>query len=260
MTREQPRVPGAGAGLDFRLDGCRALVTGAGGGLGRSVADGLASLGASVVGTSRNAATADELADRYGTEPCVLDVRDVASFESVVGRVWAERPLDVLVNNAGVNRPQPMLEVDEQSWDEIQATNLKGAFFLTQAVARRLVAAQRPGSVVTIGSQAGLVGIEERAAYAASKGGVTALTRVMAIELAAHGIRVNAVAPTFVSTALTRSTLERPELREAFLARIPLGRFGEPDDVAAAVAFLVGPMAGLITGHTLVVDGGWTAW
>ena len=118
----------------------------------------------------------------------------------------------------------------------------------------------RGGAFVNIGSQAGLVGIEERAAYCSSKGGVVQLTKVLAIELAPHDIRVNAVAPTFIRTELTKSTLERPEMRDRLLARLPVGRFGEPDEVVGAVAFLAGPASSLITGHTLVVDGGWTAW
>lgn len=118
----------------------------------------------------------------------------------------------------------------------------------------------RAGSIVHVGSQAGTVGIEERSAYCASKGGLTQLTKVMAIELAPYQIRVNTVAPTFVPTELNRSTLERPDLRERFLGRIPMGRFGEPAEVAGAVAYLAGPMASLVTGHTLLVDGGWTAW
>ena len=246
--------------VNFRLDGRRALVTGAGGGLGRAIADGLADLGAQVVATSRDASTAAELAERYGTTPCVLDVLDTASIEATVAEISSDKPIDILVNNAGVNHPQPVLDVDEGSWDHVLDTNLKGVFFLTQAIARRICADGGSGSVVNIGSQAGSVGIEERAAYCASKGGLVQLTRVLAIELAQQGIRVNTVAPTFVLTELTRATLERPELREHFLGRIPMGRFAEPEDVVGAVAFLAGPMSSMVTGHTLLVDGGWTAW
>ncbi len=246
--------------VDFRLDGRRALVTGAGGGLGRAIADGLAELGAQVVATSRDVSTAAELAMRYGTAPCILDVLDTASIEATVAEIFSDHPIDILVNNAGVNHPQPVLDVDERSWDHVLDTNLKGVFFLTQAVARRICADGGRGSVVNIGSQAGSVGIEERAAYCASKGGLEQLTRVLAIELAQQGIRVNTVAPTFVLTELTRATLERPDLRENFLGRIPMGRFAEPEDVVGAVAFLAGPMSSMVTGHTLLVDGGWTAW
>jgi NAD(P)-dependent dehydrogenase (short-subunit alcohol dehydrogenase family) len=245
--------------VSFRLDGSRAMVTGAAGGLGRAIADGLSDLGATVIGTSRDPLTAQQLADRYGTAPCVLDAVDLGSMDRAVDRASEDGPIDILVNNAGVNAPQPALQVDESTWNRILDTNLKGPFFLTQAVARRLVAAGRPGAVVNVSSQAGSVGIEERAAYCASKGGLDQLTRVLAIELAAHGIRVNGVGPTFVETALTRSSLARPEVREEFLGRIPLGMFAQPEDVVGAAAFLAGPMSSMVTGHTLLVDGGWTA-
>lgn len=246
--------------MDFRLDGKRALVTGAGRGLGRAIADGLAELGAEVVGTSRDAATATTIAERYGTKPALLDVTDTAAIRATVEEIWADGPLDILVNNAGYNRPQPILEVDEETWDAVFDTNLKGVFFCSQAVIRLMRAAERAGSIVHVGSQAGSVGLEERSAYCSSKGGVHQLTKVMAIELAQQGIRVNAVAPTFVPTELNRSTLERPELRELFLSRIPMHRFGDASEVAGAVAYLAGPMSSLVTGHVLHVDGGWTAW
>jgi NAD(P)-dependent dehydrogenase (short-subunit alcohol dehydrogenase family) len=244
--------------MSFRLDGRRALVTGGAGGLGRAIADGLTELGASVAVTTRDAGTATRLADQYGSA-YVLDVLDVASIQGVVDDVWDSGPIDVLVNNAGVNRPAPAMELTQEAWDEVVDTNLRGAFFVAQAVARRMIESGTGGSIVNIGSQAGSVGIEERAAYCASKGGVAQMTKVLALELAQHGIRVNNVAPTFVLTELTRSTLENPDLRDEFLSRIPLGRFGEPDDVAGAVAYLAGDMASMVTGHTLLVDGGWTA-
>lgn len=245
--------------VDFGLKRRRALVSGAAGGLGTAIADGLAELGAQVVATSRDVRTAHRLAERYGTNPCTLDVRDTASIQTVVDQVWADGGLDILVNNAGVNRPAAMLDVTESDWDTVVDTNLKGVFFLTQAVVGHMRAENRPGSVVNIGSQAGAVGIEERAAYCASKGGLVQLTRALALELAEHDIRVNSVAPTFVLTELTRSTLEQPELRERFLGRIPMGRFARPEDVVGAVAYLSGDMSAMVTGHTLLVDGGWTA-
>lgn len=244
---------------DFGLRNQRALVTGAGRGLGLAIAEMLSELGAEVVATSRSADTAAALAERFGTPACVLDVRDVGSIRTAMDEVWSQGPVDILVNNAGVNVPQPVLEVDEESWDAILDTNLKGAFFTTQAFARRVTETARTGTVVNIGSQAGAVGIEERSAYCASKGGLAQLTKVLAIELA-PAVRVNAVAPTFVRTELTRTTLDRPDVAARLLSRIPQGRFGEPEEVAGAVAYLAGPMATLVTGHTMLVDGGWTAW
>jgi NAD(P)-dependent dehydrogenase (short-subunit alcohol dehydrogenase family) len=242
--------------MDFRLDGKRALVSGAGRGLGRAIADGLAELGAEVIGTSRDPAQARHIAERYGTAPTTLDVTDIASYPDIVKNAW---PIDILVNNAGVNVPQSVLDVDESSWDLVLDTNLKGAFFLTQAVVRKMRAEGRAGSIINIGSQAGEVGIEERSAYCASKAGLHQITKVMALELARENIRVNAVAPTFVLTDLTKVTLNNPEWRARVLDRIPAGRFAEPEDVVGAVAFLAGPTAAMVTGHVLLVDGGWTA-
>jgi NAD(P)-dependent dehydrogenase (short-subunit alcohol dehydrogenase family) len=149
--------------------------------------------------------------------------------------------------------------VDEASWDAVLETNLRGTFFAAQAAARHMAESGGGGRIINIASQAGVVGIEERSAYGASKGGVVLLTKVLAIELAEHEITVNAVAPTFVATELTRPTLEDPTWRERILSRIPLGRVGNVEDVAAATVYLASPAAAMVTGHTLLVDGGWTA-
>ena len=247
--------------LSFRLDGQVALVTGASKGLGAGIADGLKQAGATVVGTSREQKSAAQVAQRLGTVPLVMDVTDVSSVQTGVQRVASEfGRLDLLVNNAGLNIPQSVFDVDEASWDSVLDTNLKGSFFAAQAAARHMVARGEGGRIINIASQAGVVGIEERSAYGASKGGVILLTKVLAIELAPHGITANAVAPTFVSTELTRATLEDPDWRERILSRIPLGRVGEVEDVAAAALYLASPAAAMVTGHTLLVDGGWTAW
>ena len=247
--------------LTFRLDGKIALVTGASRGLGAGIADGLREAGATVVGTSRDPESAALVAEQLGSVPVVMDVTDVSSVQAGVDRVASEfGRLDLLVNNAGLNIPQGIFDVDEASWDSVIDTNLKGSFFAAQAAARHMVEQGEGGRIINIASQAGVVGIEERSAYGASKGGVALLTKVLAIELAQYGITVNAVAPTFVATELTRSTLEDPEWRERILSRIPLGRVGEIGDVAAAVVYLASPAASMVTGHTLLVDGGWTAW
>lgn len=247
--------------LLFRLDGAVALVTGASRGLGSGIADGLQEAGANIVGTSRDQKSAWRVAQRLGSVPVVMDIADVSSVRTGIARAISEfGRLDILVNNAGQNIPQKVLDVDEESWDSVVNTNLKGAFFTSQAAARHMVERGNGGRIINIGSQAGVVGIEERSAYGASKGGVVTLTKVLAIELAAYGITVNNVAPTFVDTELTRGTLEDPEWRERVLSRIPLGHIGEVKDVAAAVVYLASPAGAMVTGHTLLVDGGWTAW
>ncbi|HUJ75186.1 MAG TPA: glucose 1-dehydrogenase [bacterium] len=249
----------------MRVDGKTALVTGAGSGLGRAIAISLAEAGADCAVT--------ELPDRMDAlEPVCASIRavgrravalplrlpDQASIQAAVdGALTAWGRLDILVNNAGVNIPRPALEVTEEDWDAVLDTNLKGLFFMAQKTAL----AMRPagGRIVNIASQNGVVGYYRRAAYCASKAGVVNLTRVLAIEWAPLGITVNAVGPTFVVTPLTQSTWDDPVMREDLMKRIPLGRVGVPEDVVGAVVFLASPAASLITGHTLLVDGGWTA-
>jgi NAD(P)-dependent dehydrogenase (short-subunit alcohol dehydrogenase family) len=247
--------------LSFRLDGKVALVTGASRGLGAGIAYALKDAGATVVGTSREQASANQVAELLGSVPVAMDVSDVGSVREGVDRVASELGrLDILVNNAGLNIPQGVFEVDEASWDAVLDTNLKGTFFCAQAAARRMVDGGEGGRIINVASQAGVVGIEERSAYGTSKAGAILLTKVLAIELAQYGITANAVAPTFIATELTRSTLENPAWRERIISRIPLGRVGEAEDVAAATVYLASPAAAMVTGHTLLVDGGWTAW
>jgi 2-deoxy-D-gluconate 3-dehydrogenase len=188
-----------------------------------------------------------------------MDVTDLASIEAAVSAVVvALGGMDVLVANAGINVPKAALDVTEEDWDRVLDVDLKGVFFTCQAAARRMVARGR-GSIVNIASQNGVIGYPQRAAYCAAKAGVVNLTRVLAIEWASHGVRVNAVGPTFVETPLTRITLSQPEIRDDILRRIPLGRLGTPEEVANAVLFLASPAASLITGTCLLADGGWTA-
>ena len=244
--------------VDFRLDGHQVLVTGAGRGLGAAIAHGLAGLGATVYGTSRDPETARQIAQRLGTRPLLLDVSDVAAVGAFVEEIHKFSNIDMLVNNAGVNITRPAIEVTEEDWNTVFNTNLKGSFFLSTALARTWLDRGSSGSIVNVASQAGVVAIEERASYGSSKAGLIHLTRILALEWARHRIRVNAVAPTFVRTELTAATLSRPDWAAELLSRIPAGRFGEPEDVVGAVAFLLGDAASLITGHTIAVDGGYT--
>ena len=167
--------------------------------------------------------------------------------------------MDILVNNAGVNIPVEALDLTEQDWDRVQDVNLKGLFFLSQAVARQMKADGSGGRIINVASINGVVGYYKRAAYCSSKAGVVNLTRVLALEWAQYGINVNAVGPTFILTPLTQSTFDDPAQREDLLGRIPLGRVGQPEDVVGAVVFLASAAAAMVTGHTLMVDGGWTA-
>lgn len=243
----------------FQLDGKKALVTGAAGGLGKAIADGLARQGAIVYGTSRDQATAEILAARYGTDVVVLDQSDLNGVDAVVERLYEQSGgIDLLCNNAGINVPQKATEVDHDTWNRILNVNLSGVFFLSQAIGKRWIRDGKAGSIVNISSQAGSVAIEERASYGASKAALSHLTKILALEWAPNGIRVNAIAPTFIRTELTESTLSKPGWAEELLSRIPLGRFGIPEDVVGAAIYLFSEEANLVTGHVLTIDGGYT--
>lgn len=245
--------------VNFQLDGKKVLVTGAGRGLGRAIADGLAGHGATVYGTSRAHATSLEIAERYGTAPLSIDLSETATIPAFVsGLLELSGGIDMLVNNAGINIPKPAVKVTEQDWDTVFNTNLKGPFFLTVELAKSWIETGSPGAVVNVASQAGIVAIEHRSVYGASKSGLIHLTKTLALEWAAKGIRVNALAPTFVRTELTESTLSDPDWASRLLGRIPAGRFGEPEDVVGAVIYLLGGASSLVTGHTITIDGGYT--
>jgi NAD(P)-dependent dehydrogenase (short-subunit alcohol dehydrogenase family) len=253
---------GTPAALDaFRLDGKVALVTGAGRGIGRACALALADAGADVALVARSehelTAVASEVSARGRRAwPAVCDVTRAADLAAVVGGL--DR-VDILVTSAGMNIPEPFLDVSEERLDRVLDLNVKGAFLSAQAVARAMVAAGVEGSIVHLSSQMGHVGAPNRTVYCATKHAIEGLTKAMAVELAPSRIRVNAVAPTYVVTAMTRSFLEDPTFREDALRRIPLGRVAEVEDIVGAVLYLASPAARLVTGTSLVVDGGYTA-
>jgi NAD(P)-dependent dehydrogenase (short-subunit alcohol dehydrogenase family) len=244
----------------FRVDGAVAVVTGAGSGLGRGAALALAEAGASSVLVGRTQATLDAtraaIVDRGG-EATTL-VCDVTDSAQVKAGIEALPRIDVLVNNAGMNIPEDFLEVSEEHLDRILSLNVKGAFLVAQAAARRMVATGG-GSIVNISSQMGHVGSPRRSVYCMSKHALEGLTKALAVELAPHGIRVNSVAPTFAETPMTRPFFEDRAFRDAVLSQIPIGRLAKVEDVTGAIMFLASPAAAMITGTSLLVDGGWTA-
>jgi len=245
----------------FRLDGKRALVTGGGRGIGAAGAAIFAQAGAAVTLCARTAseveAKAREIVEAgFEADAFVLDVTDI---DAVRREIAARGPFDILLNNAGANRIRNIFDVTEEDYDAVLGLNLKAALFVAQAVAKGLLAAQRPGSIINVSSQMGLVGGGGRSLYSASKFALEGLTKCMAIDLARQGIRVNTICPTFIDTALTRPILDTPGTREHVLSRIKLGRLGRMDELAGALLLLASDASTLMTGSALVVDGGWTA-
>jgi len=252
---ELPKTP------SLRLDGLCALVTGASSGIGLGCAVALAEAGAHVVLASRNIKALNEVAESlslngYSAETLELDISDLSSVQAIFKN---QKSFDILVNSAGLGRHTPSLETSAEDFDEVMDVNLRGAYFLTQTVAKALIKAKKPGSLINISSQMGHVGGVDRAVYAASKHAVEGFTKAMAIEWGSHEIRVNTICPTFIRTPLTQSTFDNPDRKKWIEDKIKLGRVGEVEDVMGAVVFLASDASSMITGTALMIDGGWTA-
>ncbi len=244
----------------FRLDGRRALVTGASSGIGLGAAVALAGAGAEVWMVARREAELHAARDAIRATGAKAEARaaDITDPAAVAG-LMADGPFDVLVNAAGLARHSPALDTTSEDYDAAFALNLRAAYFLTREVARGLIAAERPGSLVNISSQMGHVAGPDRAVYAATKHGLEGMTKAMAIEWGRHGIRVNTLCPTFIRTPLAEQTLAIPERRAWIESKIKLGRVGEIADIMGPVIFLASDASALVTGSALMVDGGWTA-
>ena len=249
----------------FRLDGRTALVTGASAGLGEGIAEAFAQAGAEVVLVARSREALEAVAARIRGDggrcrvaPC--DVTDSAALRALIAGLPA---LDVLVNNAGTNFPEPVTEVSDAHLDALLSLNVRAVFTAAQAAVRRMLAdpdrTARSGAIVNMSSQMGHVGSANRSVYCMTKHAVEGLTKALAVELAPAGIRVNAVAPTFVDTPMIRRIMDSPDKRRFMQERIPAGRLASIQDVAAAALYLASPAAAMVTGTSLVVDGGWTA-
>ena len=254
MTNAQP---------SFTLNGQVALVTASSKGIGQACALALAQAGADIILGLRQVSSAQALVKRIqklGRE--VLPVQmDVSRLDEITDAVQAGvrhfKRIDILVNNAGIGAPNPAERVTEQDFDDTLAVNLKGTFFTAQAVGKVMIK-QRRGRIINISSQAGFVALPTESVYCMTKAAISHLTKCLALEWAQYNITVNAVAPTFIATPGTKKWLDDPAFRASVRQRIPLGRIGDPMDVAGPVVFLASPAASLITGETLMVDGGWT--
>lgn len=245
----------------FRLDGRRALVTGAGRGIGLAAATALAEAGAHVTLCARTASEIDDVAAAlrekdFSADALALDVTDVAAFRAAID---AREPFNVFVNNAGTNRPNPFTEVPVEDFDVVMNLNVRAAYFAAQSIARRMIAGGVRGSIINMSSQMGHVGGANRSLYCASKWAMEGFSKAMAIDLAPQGVRVNTLCPTFIETPMTRPFFENAAFKESVLSKIKLGRLGTVEDLMGAIVFLASDASSLMTGSSLMMDGGWTA-
>jgi NAD(P)-dependent dehydrogenase (short-subunit alcohol dehydrogenase family) len=242
----------------FRLDGRRAIVTGAGRGIGLAAAAALSEAGAEVTLVSRTAFEVEEAAAQIGNgaTAAVLDVSNIAAVKAF----FAVRPaFHILVNNAGTNRPKPMWDVSEDDYDAVYDLNVKSAFFVAQACVQKMIAEGKAGSLIHIGSQMGHVGGPNRSLYCGSKWALEGMNKSFALDLAPHRIRSNTIAPTFIETPLTKPYFEDPAFKASVLSKIKLGRIGQVEDLMGAILFLASDASALMTGTSMIIDGGWTA-
>ena len=242
----------------FRLNGRRAVVTGAGRGIGLAAAAALADAGAEVTLVARTSneieAAANEIGN--GAVAVTLDVADIAAVKAF----FAERAaFHILVNNAGTNRPKPMTEVSEQDYDAVLDLNVKSAFFVAQACVQQMIAEGQSGSLIHMSSQMGHVGGPNRSLYCASKWALEGMNKAFALDLATHGIRSNTIAPTFIETPLTKPYFDDPAFKASVLQKIKLGRIGRVDDLMGAILYLASDASSMMTGTSMIIDGGWTA-
>lgn len=244
----------------FDLAGKRALVTGAGRGIGQAAAAALSQAGAHVVCAARTQSEIDDLAAQIrkaggSAEGLQLDVTDVEAVTSAIGR---QAPFNILVNNAGTNRPANFLDIKLEDFDYVLNLNVRSAFNVAQAVARRMVETKTQGSLIHVSSQMGHVALPNRGVYCATKHALEGLNKVMAIDLAPHGIRSNTLAPTFIETPMTKPFFQNEAFKSMVLGKIRLGRLGQVQDLMGSIVFLASDASSLITGTSLLVDGGWT--
>lgn len=245
----------------FRLDGRRALITGAGRGIGLACAAALAQAGAVVMLAARSEDELREGCDQIRAAGGTCDhlVLDVTDSRAVNEQLSAREPFQILVNNAGMNRPKELVEVADEDLDAILDLNVKAAFYVTRTVVKRLLAAGLPGSVINMSSQMGVVGSPRRTLYCASKHALEGMTKALAWEVGRAGIRVNTVCPTFIETTMTASMFEDKAFREWVTGKIALGRLGRVEEIMGAIVFLASDASSLVTGSALMLDGGWTA-